>query len=163
MCVSVRVRVFLPESSIYLWMIFKALLLFPHTIKSDWNSSRYMRSFSPCPLVNVSYRPPCANVRNAAIERPFYFIHTFSAFSSLIMCVLLCKAWVVCILFHRVSVCVCRIYTILNILHACVVLLHSRFYVPLSIENKIKREQSKYEWNEKWCQKYPGYMVLAYK
>ena len=70
---------------------------FPHTINSDWNSSRYMRSFSPCPLVNVSYRPPCANVRNAAIERPFYFIHTFSAFSSPIMYVFRCKALVVSI------------------------------------------------------------------
>ena len=51
MCVwvCVYVRVLLPESSTYLWMIFKTLLLFLHTINWDSNGSRYTRRFSPCP------------------------------------------------------------------------------------------------------------------
>ena len=119
-----------------------------------------MRRFSPCPLVNVSYRPLCATVRNAAIERPFYFIHTFSAFSSPIMYVFRCKALVVSILVCKVCswvcvyvwACVCVEFTqYFTSFMLALFLVYSHFYVPLSIDNVIVRNKKRAKQiREKW-------------
>ena len=139
-------------------------LLLLYTISPYSNSSRE-HAFAFFRLSSNLHRPPYANVCNAAIERPFctmcfYILYWHGCINGKLV-FRVCACVCVCVCVH-VYVCLCM-WLILNPLECFVSTLHTlRIYLQ-NVIAKEKKESKVNMWNEKWCQKNPGYKVLAFE